>query len=50
MHQLLKRSHYQNYCIDHNKILQNDRDQRLLSVHFVQISHKQMQDGGRPAS
>jgi len=32
MRQVLKRSYNQNYCIDHNWILQSDRDPQLLNV------------------
>jgi len=32
MRQIMKRLYYQNYCIDHNQNLQNNRDPRLLSM------------------
>ena len=30
--QILKCSYYKNYCIDHNQILQSDRDHQLLTA------------------
>jgi len=32
MCQILKCSYYKNYCIDHNQILQSDRDPQVLTV------------------
>jgi len=32
MGQILKCSYYKNYCIDHNQILQSDRDPQILTV------------------
>jgi len=32
MRQILKRSYYKNYCIDHNQIVQSDRDPQVLTV------------------
>ena len=32
MCQILKCSYYENYCIDHNQILQSDRDPQILTV------------------
>jgi len=49
MGQILQCSYYKNYCINHNKILQSDRDPQILTV-VVQICPKQIQDGGRPPS
>jgi len=32
MCQILKCSYYKNYCIDHNQLLQSDRDPKVLTV------------------
>jgi len=40
---------YKNYCIDHNQILQSDRDPEILTVDGPNMP-KQIQDGGRPPS
>jgi len=40
---------YKNYYIDHNQILQSDRDPQILTV-VVQICLKQILGGGRPPS
>jgi len=42
--QILKCSYYKNYCIDHNQILQNDRDPKY-SLWVDQICPKEIRDG-----
>ena len=32
MRQILECSYYKNYCIDHNEVLQSDRDSQVLTV------------------
>ena len=45
---LLLVSHYQNYCVEHNQILHNDKGHWVLWA--VQIHTEQIHDGGQPPS